>query len=102
MNYIIGAAPIYIIYTIGSFGFFLYINNKLATTTHQTTQTDMVDDIERLDRLVQLGKLEIDKFNVKEYKSVATQCELDLLKLREDMEMEIIQTPSSNYRWFLI
>jgi len=95
----------YIIYTIGSIGlvgvFFYFTKNtnyEIKKTNNKLIQTNISNDIsndiiEVIDNTIYLPN--------KITKSVGIQCELDISKLEQSGDIEIILNNStSNYRWF--
>ena len=77
--------------TIGIISTIFYATNfdKLSEATNQSVQTDKVLSIDLS-----------SNYNSVMTKSTSTQCDLHLLTMEEDGEMQIISTPSVGTRWF--
>jgi hypothetical protein len=90
--------------TIGTIGLIIYINslfNKklLINKGIQTDISSLYIDNSSQTNVVNINK---DLCNLESPKKNDTQCDLGVLSMEEDEDLDIVPPQSSNYKWFFL
>ena len=86
------------LYIIGTLGTIIYIYNwNLNKNLHKRSLKNITNKVDVKNVEIQTSQLKVKCFLDK-----AIQCERDISELEEKGEIEILQTPTSNYRWIVL
>ena len=96
------------LYIIGTLGTIIYIYNwNLNKNLHKRSLKNITNkvDVKNVEvKNVEVKNVEVQtsQLKVKFFLDKAIQCERDICDLEEKGEIEILQAPSSNYRWIML